>query len=97
MEITWISAYSAFVLIEVDPRGLNPQVWKESKISLLLEKLRNGGEIDAPIVSKRSNNSIMFIDGIHRTAAAIKIGLKTIKIAVLKEEVDFIQSHLSGI
>ena len=97
MEIIWISAYPAFVLIEVDPRGLNPQAWKESKIPPLLEKLRNGGEMDAPIVSKRSNSSIMFIDGIHRTAAAIEIGLKTIKIAVQEEEVEFIQSYLSGI
>jgi len=75
-------------------RALRAEVWKPERLFPLLEKLQQGGEMDAPIVEKLSYSGFGFMNGIHRTAAAIQLGLPTIKIAVIPEEKDAIERLL---
>jgi len=77
-------------------RVLKADVWKPERLPRLLERLQQGGEMDAPIVERLSYAGFGFMNGIHRTAAAIQLGLPTIKIAVLPEERDAIESLLNG-
>lgn len=94
----WVNHFHRWYrLLEVNPKRLlqaeghferNPQ-----KLASLVEKIRQGGEVDAPIVGRRGEG-ICFIDGRHRTVAAVMVGLPTIKIAVRPEDIEFIQSFL---
>ena len=97
--VEWVSVFSCHTLLEVDPRRLmkllKTDVWKPERLPPLLEKLQQGGEMDAPIVEKLSYAGFGFMNGIHRTAAAIQLGLLTIKIAVLPEEKDAIERLLN--
>ncbi len=94
--VKWINHFSCYILLEVDPRRLKPQVRKPEKLPRLLERLQRGGEMDAPIVVKHPHyDEIKFLEGVHRTAAAIQLELATIKIAVFPKEKDFIERLLS--
>jgi len=97
--VVWINHYPWYQLLEVDPRKLESvarrqRAIKTEKILPLIKKIQEGGEIDAPIISKGCQEAICFVDGIHRTLAAIQEGLPTIKIAVRPEELNFIIEHL---
>jgi len=94
----WINRYPRWnTLLEVNPRSLiraeAPFEPSAQKLELLLKKFRQDGEMDAPILA-RGGAGICFVDGRHRTLAAIMVGLPTIKIAVLTEEIGFIQGFL---
>ena len=96
--IEWVNVFSCHTLLEVDPRKLmrvlEANVWKPERLPPLLEKLQQGGEMDAPIVERLSYAGFGFMNGIHRTAAAVQLGLSAIKIAVLPEEKDAIERLL---
>jgi len=96
--VEWVNVFSCHTLLEVDPRKLmktlKADVWKPERLPRLLESLQQGGEMDAPIVERLSHTGFGFMNGIHRTAAAIQLGLPTIKIAVLPEEKDSIERLL---
>lgn len=94
--VQWVNHYPWYQLLEVDPKKLAHivRIWSPKKISPLLEKIKEGGEIDAPVVAKSIDGGIDFIDGIHRVAAAIQLGLPTIKISVSPEEKDSIEKFL---
>ncbi|MEK7510441.1 MAG: hypothetical protein AAB567_02715 [Patescibacteria group bacterium] len=89
-----------YVLIEVDPVKLiertvlsengRPLIWSPKRFQEMLIRLLLGGEIDAPVVS-HSTNKIFFVDGRHRTAAALVLGLSTIKVMAHKEEAEAIR------
>ncbi|MDD5760734.1 MAG: hypothetical protein PHF45_01620, partial [Candidatus Pacebacteria bacterium] len=72
--IEWINVFSCHTLLEVDPRKLmrvlQVDVRKPERLPPLLEKLQQGGEMDAPIVERLSYAGFGFMNGIHRTAAA---------------------------
>jgi len=101
--VRWINhSRRLYTLLEVDPKRLlssatntksdfepNPR-----KLATLVERFQDG-EIDAPIVH-RDREGIAFLSGRHRTVLAIRLGLPTIKIAVLREEIPFVQSFLGS-
>jgi len=94
----WINHYHRWYrLLEVNPKRLlqaeGPFERNPKKLASLVEKIRQGGEMDAPIIG-RHGKGIWFVDGRHRTVAAVMVGLPTIKIAVRPEDIEFIQSFL---
>ena len=97
--VEWVNVFSCHILLEVDPRklmrALKADVWKPESLRPWCEKLQQGGEIDAPVIERLSYAGFGFMDGIHRTAAAIQLELPTIKIAVLPEEKDAIERLLN--
>jgi hypothetical protein len=94
--VKWVNYFSCYVLLEVDPRRLNPQLREPRKLPRLIERFKQGGEIYAPIIVKHPHyNEIKFLDGVHTAIVAIQLGLPTIKIAVLPKEKDFIERLLS--
>ena len=104
MATKWVSRYPGYDLIEVDPRKLYPIArcaWSRNTERLLplIQKLEDGGEMDAPIidfcwVERIPGWKIDFQDGTHRVAAAIYLGFSSIKIAVNPNEREFIGNFL---
>ncbi len=98
--VKWINVFSSsHTLMEVNPErlmdALDVRAWKLERLPPLLEKLREGGEMDAPIVEKLSYMGFGFMNGIHRTTAAIQLGMPTIEIAVLPEEKEDLERLLN--
>lgn len=109
IQIQWINpGPDWYVLLDVDPRKLlqaagdtkhfepNPR-----RLTAVMERLSQGGKIDAPIVGRFwitsygvHHKGIGFTDGRHRTVAALRLGLPTIKIAVSPKEIEFVQSSI---
>jgi hypothetical protein len=58
------------------------------------DKSSRMGDLCFKIVERLSYTGFGFMNGIHRTAAAVQLGLPTIKIAVLPEEKDAIERLL---
>ena len=101
--VRWIlHSRGLYTLLEVDPKILLSKATNTNadfkpdplKLVALTERFMDG-EVDAPIVH-RDQIGIAFLNGRHKAVLAARLGLPTIKIAVLKEEVAFIQSLLGS-
>lgn len=101
--IRWIlHSCDLYTLLEVDPKILLSKATNTKsdfepnplKLAALTKSFKDG-KVDAPIVH-RLRKGITFFDGRHKAVFAAKAGFPIIEIAVLKEEVAFVQSFLGS-
>ena len=74
--------------MNVNPRVLGAEAWEPSRLEILLKRLPLGGEIDAPYLALHGESDIEYVDGNHRTVAAITLDLQSIKILVSMRDAD---------
>jgi|SRR3989338_6817106 len=90
-------AYPPYTLLEVDPKRLRDRAERKEfspdaeKLRRAFEWLREQPTMEAPVVA-RYLDGIGFINGHHRTLAAVQLGFSSIKIAVFPKEVSFIKN-----
>lgn len=100
--IEWVNRYHRwYKLISVNPKTLLRKATNTGKdfepscrkINNLIEVFRRG-QVDAPLVGCDPNGGVVFIDGRHRTVLAARLGFARIKVAVVPEELPFVENFL---
>jgi len=91
-----------YVLLEVCPQRLvatfvvshpgESLVWNEGRFQRMLERLQQGGEMDAPVVDYC--RGVQFTDGRHRTAAAAALGIEHMKVLVHQDQAEVLERLL---